>query len=121
MDAAKILIVDDHEPTRHVLRSLLQRRGHEVVEAGTIASGLSSLDLSPPPDCVVLDMDLPDGHGESVLLAIREGQLPIRVAVCSGMSDPSRWDAVRRLEPEALLRKPIDVEDVCERLGDCRG
>src|SRR3954466_6775951 len=114
MDAAKILIVEDHEPTRHVLKSLLQRRGHEVIEAGTIAGGLCLLYVIPPPDWVVLDMDLTDGRGETVLRAIREGHMPVRVAVCSGMNDPSRWDAVRLLGPEAVLRKPVDAADVCD-------
>jgi DNA-binding NarL/FixJ family response regulator len=115
MEAHRILIIDDHEPTRKALRSILRRKGYEVTEAGTIAGGLALLDLlSPPPVCVVLDMDLPDGRGETVLRAIREGHMPVRVAVCSGMSDPSRWDAVKRLGPEATLRKPIDAEDVCD-------
>src|SRR4051794_17850845 len=90
MEAHRILIIDDHEATRKVLRSILRRKGYEVTEAGTIAGGLALLDLlSPPPVCVVLDMDLPDGRGETVLRAIREGHMPVRVAVCSGMSDPS--------------------------------
>ena len=72
MEARRILIIEDHEPTRHALRSLLMRRGHDIIEAGTIAEGLASLDRHPLPDCVVLDMDLPDGGGETVLRAIRE-------------------------------------------------
>jgi DNA-binding NarL/FixJ family response regulator len=62
---------------------------------------------------VVLDMDLPDGRGEVVLRAVRERHLPTRVAVCSGMTDDARWDAVKGLDPEALLQKPIDVAAMC--------
>jgi len=120
MDAAKILIVEDHEPTRCVLRTFLRRKGYVVIEAGTIAGGVCLLYVRPPPDWIILDMDLPDGRGETILRAIREGHMPVRVAVCSGMSDPSRWDAVRLLEPEALLQKPISVEGMCELLGACR-
>lgn len=113
MTLHRILIIEDHESTRNVLRSTLRREGHEVATAGTIAEGLTLLAFGPTPDCVVLDMDLPDGRGETVLRAIRDGHMPVRVAVCSGMTDPARWDAVRNLGPEALLRKPVEMAEVC--------
>jgi len=118
MYTQRILIIDDHEPTRSTLRSILNRRGYEVFEAGTIAGGLALLDgLDPHPECVVLDMDLPDGSGETILRAIRKEQMPVRVAVCSGMSDPSRWAMVERLEPEAILQKPVDLAEVYAACG----
>src|SRR4051794_234281 len=114
MRTKRVLIVEDHEPTRYALRSILKRKGYEVTEAGTIAAGVDLVDRSPPPDCVVLDMDLPDGRGEAVLRAIRDGHMDVRVAVCSGMSDSARWDALRLLGPETMLRKPVNAADVCK-------
>ena len=79
---SRILIIEDHQPDGDSLRRSLRRKGYEVEIAGTICEGLSIMGSSWAPDCLVLDMDLPDGRGETVLRAIRDGHLPIRVAVC---------------------------------------
>jgi two-component system response regulator RegA len=60
--ARRLLIVDDHEPTRSALRTLFALKGWDVRVAGTLADGLGL--LSPPPDCVLLDLMLPDGNGD---------------------------------------------------------
>jgi len=108
----RILIVEDHAPTRNLLRSILARKGHEVTVAETMAEGLALLEFLP--DCVVLDLDLPDGPGETVLRRVREQNLSIRVAVSSGCDDATRWGIVRALDPDAVLMKPIQVADLCE-------
>jgi DNA-binding response OmpR family regulator len=113
MSTQRILIVEDHEPTRNILGSIFRRQGWETLAAGTMAEGLSLLEESPTPDCLLLDLDLPDGRGEAILRKIREENLPVRVAVCTGMGDPGRWSTVQGLDPEALLQKPIDVAEVC--------
>src|SRR4051794_36221148 len=117
MHIQRILIIEDHGPTRDILRLLFRRKGWEVTAAGTVAEGLSLLEESPKPNCLLLDLDLPDGQGEAILRKVRRDQLPVRVAVCSGTGDPNRLNIVRGLDPDALLRKPIDVGDVCTALA----
>src|SRR3712207_2684031 len=107
----RLLLVEDHHATRYVLGRLLTRRGWEVVEAATIAEGLARLE--PPPDCLVLDLMLPDGPGETLLRKVREDHLPTRVIVNTGTNDPTRLDAVSDLKPEALFLKPIDLDRLC--------
>jgi DNA-binding NarL/FixJ family response regulator len=82
-----------------------------------VAEGLSLLGQSPPPDGLLLDLDLPDGRGETLLRRVRDQHLPVRVAVCTGLGDPARWSEVRQLGSEALLRKPIEVADVFAALA----
>jgi len=116
MHTKRILIVEDHEPTRDILRLIFRRKGWQTFVAGTVAEGLAVLGMVPPPTGLLLDLDLPDGRGEAVLRKVREDHLPIRVAVCTGMGDPSRWSKVQGLGPEALLQKPIDLADLCAAL-----
>jgi len=116
MHSKRILIIEDDGPTRNILRLIFRRKGWEVLSAGTVAEGLSLLEESPTPNCLLLDLDLPDGRGETILQKVREDRLPVRVAVCSGMGDPIRWSTIRSLDPEALLPKPIDVGEVCSAL-----
>ena len=104
--------------THDALRKIFIRKGWDVLSAMTVAGGLALLD--PPPDCVILDLMLPDGGGEAVLRRVRDEKLKTRVAVCTGMEDPARLARVVGMEPEALLRKPISLADVyrvCEMTG----
>jgi two-component system OmpR family response regulator len=116
MGRRRVLIVEDHPPTRGTLKRIFARNGWEASTAATVAEGLEALD--PPPDCVVLDLKLPDGDGEAILRKIRAVGLPTRVVVVTaGVSDPDRWAEVARLRPEAVLQKPIEAEVLCRLCG----
>ena len=110
MSQKRILIVEDDKATLSLLSTILGREGHEVIAAGTVSEGLALLEADPPPDCIVLDLDLPDGRGEAVLRTIRERGLPVRVAVCTAMSDPDRWLKVQGLNPEYIMQKPVQIQ-----------
>jgi CheY-like chemotaxis protein len=102
----RMLLVEDDPDTRNLLRRILTLCGWEVVEAGSIAEGLARLD--PTPDCVLLDLELPDGDGSLILKKIRDDGLPIRVVVNTGIVDAARLGEVADLHPDCLLRKPLD-------------
>lgn len=110
-----LLVVEDDPITRKALQRYFQIKGWEVRVASTVAEGLTLLD--PPPDCVILDLMLPDQGGEAVLRKIRDDRLPTRVAVCTGSSDRDRLDLVAGMRPDALLIKPIAVADLCVVCG----
>jgi DNA-binding NarL/FixJ family response regulator len=107
MPRPRLLVVDDDPYTRSALRVLFGRQGWEVASAATVAEGLARLD--PAPQCVVLDLDLPDGGGEAVLRAVRAHCPGTRVAVCSAIDEPRRLAGVRDLAPELMLWKPVDL------------
>ena len=62
-----------------------------------------------------LSLMLPDGDGETVLRRVRESKQRTRVAVTTGAGDESRLEAVRRLEQDALLRRPITLHNLCRQ------
>src|SRR4051794_38775315 len=111
----RMLLVEDHPETRTLLRRILSLCGWNVVEAATVAEGLAQLAF--PPDCLLLDLMLPDGGGETILRKVREVRLPTRVVVNTGTKDPAWLDAVSDLKPEAILQKPLDsvgLRTICE-------
>src|SRR3954470_2879372 len=85
----------------------VQRSPGIAVEAATVAEGLAQLD--PPPDCIVLDLELPDGPGEAILRKVRMERLPIRVVVNTGMPESGRLSEVSYMRPDAVLQKPLDA------------
>lgn len=85
---------------------LVEMHGHRTLAAATVAEGLAQLGAAPSH--VLLDMNLPDGVGTTVLRQVRDGRLPIKVAVLSGSGDDELMDEARSLRPDAMFRKPPD-------------
>jgi len=68
----RVLIVDDEEDIRILLRAQLERGGYEV--AGEAADGMEALamcDRDPPPDAVILDLLMPRVNGFEVIPKLR--------------------------------------------------
>jgi CheY-like chemotaxis protein len=101
-----VLVVEDDPAARYALVRILRRLGFEVAEAASVAGALDQLDAQP--DWVLLDLMLPDGSGCAVLseLARRGGRT--RVCVVSG-AGPAMLETARRLGPQHVLSKPLDV------------
>lgn len=107
IEAPRVLIIEDDEHTRLRLARLFERHRWTVRATGTVADGLAG--LAPPPESVILDLNLPDGCGEAVLRAIRERGLPVKVvAVVTGMTDTMRLAEVATYRPSLTIMKPFD-------------
>ncbi len=113
MEKPRLLVVDDDDHTRIAMHALFSRRGWQVGLAATVAEGLSRLD--PAPRCIILDLNLPDGGGETILREVRSKYPGTLVAVCSGSTDSLQLAEVRDLQPELMLCKPYDIAPI-ERL-----
>jgi len=66
----KILIVDDFDDTRHLLRTWLERKGFEVIEA---QNGNEAIDQAQAqsPDLIIMDLEMPELDGLSATRKIR--------------------------------------------------
>ena len=71
MSRTRILVVDDDPVMREVLRSVLERAGHEVREAADGRAGLRDL-YAATPDLVILDVEMPELDGWATLERIRD-------------------------------------------------
>jgi DNA-binding response OmpR family regulator len=71
MSRSRVLVVDDDEVARRLLRSALERAGHEVREAEGGRAGLREL-YAKPPDLVILDVTIPELDGWATLERIRD-------------------------------------------------
>jgi len=82
-----VLLVEDEEPLRHVLRDLLEREGYLVIEARDGVQALDEIDRHAP-DALVLDLHLPRLDGYQVLNHIRArpntASLPVLVLTARG-------------------------------------
>jgi DNA-binding response OmpR family regulator len=106
----RLLLIEDDWRTQTALRKILSRLGWEVHSAMTVAAGLALLDLKP--EAVLLDLMLPDGDGAAVIRQVRAESLEMKVIVTTGIEDRRRLEYVRGLQPDAVLRKPVELDDL---------
>jgi len=107
-----ILVADDVEDVREVLRSLLELLGHDVMLA---ANGLQAVQLASrqPPDVVLMDLSMPVMDGITATRALRELAVTSRVPIVlvSAHLPDSSWRA-RALEAGCndCYSKPLDPD-----------
>jgi CheY-like chemotaxis protein len=86
----RVLLVEDEENLRRLLRDVLERSGFVVTEAGDGIEALEQIDRAAP-DIVVLDLDLPKLDGYGVLRRLRSRRetaaLPVLVLTAKGDED----------------------------------
>jgi DNA-binding NarL/FixJ family response regulator len=61
---------------------------------------------------VVLDLMLPDGTGVELLKLVRDENLPVRVAIATGIGDTDLMSEAILLKPNAFFTKPIDATEL---------
>jgi two-component system, chemotaxis family, chemotaxis protein CheY len=121
----RILVIDDQESIRGVLRAALEEAGAEVIEAGSGAEGVE-VATSQLPDLILLDIAMPGMNGWQVLEALRSvdetSDIPVVLETSSG--DFPSYEQARRHSVAAFISKPFrlaDVVETCRRiLGGAR-
>ena len=109
------LLVDDNPNTVSALAELVRAEGFTVSTATTIDKARSELQRQVP-DVVLLDLNLPDGSGLSLLDAVN-GRAPAFVLITGHASVDSAVEALRRGVTD-YLTKPLDVARLREVLAN---
>jgi type II secretory ATPase GspE/PulE/Tfp pilus assembly ATPase PilB-like protein/CheY-like chemotaxis protein len=114
---ATVLLVDDEDVLRRVMKDLLVREGYEVVEAGTGAEALDQVDRHAP-DVIVLDLNLPGIDGYTVLsqLRSRPATQNIPVIILTAKGDEDNEVRVFELGADDFLTKPFRAKALSKRL-----
>lgn len=107
---AKILLIDDHEPIRALLRTVLEGAGHEVSEATNGRDGLA-LYRERPADLVITDIAMPEMNGLDLIIELTRGYLNVKVIAMSGdYGKDANLDAAKFLGARRTLQKPFTIE-----------
>ncbi len=116
----RLLVVDDHEQIRSSLKRALEFEGYDVATAG---SGGRALDLLATAvfDLVLLDVNMPDMDGFSVLAKMRE--IPeltsMPVIMVTGVVDSQSVFRGKKLQVSDYLVKPYRIADLLKRVDRC--
>ncbi len=113
----KVLLVEDEEPLRRVMKDLLEREGYIVSEARDGIQALDQVDRYAP-DIIVLDLNLPGLDGYSVLqqLRSRAATRAIPVMVLTAKGDEDNEVRVFELGADDFITKPFRARALSARL-----
>lgn len=112
--ASRVLVVDDEDSIRRLLRAALQGYGYETADVGTGGDALAEFALRPS-DLVILDLGLPDLPGREVLRRIRsKSNVPVIILTAAGHEQ----DKVAAFDAGAddYLTKPFGIQELLARM-----
>jgi DNA-binding NtrC family response regulator len=105
---ASILVVDDDETTQSFLTPLLRDNGYDVRSALNLKAANEAINRGEA-DIVVLDVQLPDGYGPSLLERIQAENLRIPVIMLTGYGDIETAVDTMKLGATDFITKPVDM------------
>lgn len=117
MDGKKILIVDDSEIDREVLKSILENE-FELIEADNGYAALEIiLEKKERVDAVLLDVSMPFLDGLSVLRILRENNLDdVAVFMITAEATKDNIEKASQYRIAEFIKKPFDREDILNRV-----
>jgi len=112
----RVLLVEDDESVRQLVKITLEMNDYEVVEAKDGLEGLLLLDIHKP-DAVVLDLMMPDVGGERMLAQLRATPETKRtpVVIITGKPEVAP-EVVGLVGRENFFPKPFDPDAVISRI-----
>jgi two-component system, response regulator RegA len=123
-DARTLLLLDDDDVFALRMAKALEARGFEVTRAATVAHALE-LARTESPECALVDLRLPDGHGLDVVTELHAIDATTRIVVLTGYGAIAT--AVESLKRGAsdYLTKPVDADQEWEHIQrvmtECQG
>jgi len=118
-EAERVLVVDDDVSSRLLARSVLEKRGYTVVEAGDGVEALDRLRSGPPVALVVADLNMPAMDGLELIWEMRadSGLRELPVIVLTGETDEILETKLIEEGADDYVCKPIDPRLFLARVG----
>ena len=114
---ARILLVEDHEPTRSTLAEILKRRHHKVATASSATEAIAIAEKRPF-DLVISDIGLPDGNGYELFEKIRAKSPIVKGIALSGYGMDHDLVRSRNFGFKTHLIKPVRIQALEEALEE---
>jgi two-component system alkaline phosphatase synthesis response regulator PhoP len=116
----KVLVIDDEEDLRYIARLSLERlAGMTVIESASGQGGLA-LARSEHPDCILLDVMMPDMDGEATLAALRADPetAGIPVVFLTAIALTPEVKRMTAMGARGVIRKPFDPKTLAQSLRE---
>ena len=119
MAGKRILVIEDHEENRRLLRDLLTSFGYELVEAVTGEDGVIAAE-NERPDLILMDIQLPGIDGYETTRRIKANPALNRIPVIAVTSYALSGDDIKAFAAgcDGYVTKPFDPADLLEKIRE---
>ena len=116
---SKIMIVDDEEKIRHVVRKTLEDKGHKIMEAD---SGKQCLEIlkNEKPDMILMDILMPEMDGWDVVQEIKKDKANKDIIISMLTTKSEDVDKVKSLsevDADWYITKPVTKDKLVQTVG----
>ncbi len=118
---ARILIIDDEDELRSMLRRMLEQAGYEVTEAVNGAEGIKLYERDRP-DLIITDIIMPEKEGVETIIALRQADPNLPIIAISGGGRLEATDFLtmaKKLGARHTLSKPFRRDQLLEAVCEC--
>ena len=108
-----VLVVDDEEVVRQILREFIELEGHRVLEADDSTSARKAL-AQEPVDLIFMDVRMPGESGLALCHSIKDDPEShgIKVVLLTGFDDERAWQQGLRSGADLFAVKPVNRERI---------
>ncbi|MFO7554909.1 MAG: response regulator [Desulfobacterales bacterium] len=117
---ADILIIDDDDQFRVMLRKLIERNGYEVIDASGGQEGIK-LYRENPTDLIITDLIMPDKDGIETIQELKQNFPDVKIIAISGGGrlDPQGYlYLAKMLGAQRTLTKPIELPELLKAIEE---
>lgn len=116
----RILIIDDEDQFRSMLRQVLERASYEVVEAQDGNEGIQRC-REAPMDLIITDILMPGKEGLETIMDLRREFPQVKIIAISGggrTGDLNFLELAKRLGAQGTLQKPCGQEELLDAVQE---
>ncbi len=113
----RVLVVDDDEAVRHVVRRILEAEDYSVIETSNGIDAIAILATDTHIDLLIADLEMPELAGEEMARRCRGAHPDLNVLYVSGVIDRLLDERPVLWEGEAFLEKPFTAAGLREAVA----
>ncbi len=116
---AVVLVIEDDDHLRRLLRTVLERAGYTVEDAPNGAAGLKQFSARPA-DVVVTDIIMPEKEGLETIIELKRDHPEVKIIAISGGGarlDAQYLPSAKALGADCTIEKPFEPREVIEAIG----
>ena len=118
---ARILVIDDNDDLRELMKVILEQSGYEVELAEDGQAGLA-VQRARPADIVITDIFMPNQDGIETIAQFRRDFPQLKLIVMSGdaklVKDSAHFLTAREMGAHGVLSKPFDEDELLRVIRD---
>lgn len=116
---ATILVIDDSGFQRNWILKTLIKLGHNTIEAVNGREGLEKVKSDEKPDCITVDLNMPEMDGYEFLEKLSFSNIKIPIVVITADIQEETKKECLELGAAAFLNKPFQADELKEAIQLC--